>query len=58
MKNLLSRPGVGPFSAAIIMAKIAIIGYLSSPKKLVKWAEQASMVFQSGHKKKNHWKNP
>ena len=52
MKILLSIPGVGPFSAAIILAEIADIGYFPSPKKLVKWAGLAPRVYQSGHKKK------
>ncbi|MHA1249550.1 MAG: IS110 family transposase [Candidatus Helarchaeota archaeon] len=58
MKILLSIPGVEHFSAAIILAEIADTGYFPSPKKLVKWAGLEPRVYQSGHKKKNNWKDP
>ena len=51
MKLLLTIPGVGPNTAAAILAEIADISYFSSPKKLTKWAGLAPRVYQSGHRK-------
>ena len=51
MELLLSIPGVGPDTAAIVLAEIADISYFDNPSSLVKWAGLAPRVFQSGHKK-------
>lgn len=51
MKLLLSVPGIGPDTAATILAEIADISYFPSPKHLAKWAGLAPRVYQSGHRK-------
>ena len=51
MKLLLTIPGVGPDTAATILAEIADISYFKRPSKLVKWAGLAPRVYQSGHRK-------
>ena len=51
MKLLLTIAGVGPDSAATIVAEIADVSYFSSPNKLAKWAGLAPRVYQSGHRK-------
>ncbi|MFX1296607.1 MAG: IS110 family transposase [Promethearchaeota archaeon] len=51
MKLLLSIPGVGPDTAATILAEIADISYFPTPAKLAKWAGLAPRVYQSGHRK-------
>jgi len=48
---LLSIPGVGPDTAAIVLAEIADISYFNNPSSLVKWTGLAPRVYQSGHKK-------
>ena len=50
--QLLSVPGIGPDTAAIILAEVVDISYFASPAKLAKWAGLAPRVFQSGHRKK------
>lgn len=52
MRLLLTIPGVGPDTAAIMLAEIVDISYFSSPAKLVKWAGLAPRVYQSGHRKR------
>ncbi|MHA1649260.1 MAG: transposase [Candidatus Helarchaeota archaeon] len=52
MKLLLSIPGIGPDTAAVILAEIVDISYFPKPAKLVKWAGLAPWVFQSGHRKR------
>jgi len=52
MKLLLSIPGIGPDTAAVILAEIVDISYFPNPAKLVKWAGLAPRVFQSGHRKR------
>jgi len=52
MKLLLSIPGVGPDTAAVILAEIVDISYFPAPAKLVKWAGLAPRVYQSGHRKR------
>ena len=52
MRLLLTIPGIGPDTAAIILAEIVDISYFSSPEKLVKWAGLAPRVYQSGHRKR------
>jgi transposase len=49
MKLLLRIPGVGPDTAATILAEIADISYFPTPKHLAKWAGLAPRVYQSGH---------
>lgn len=51
MKLLLSIPGVGPDTAATMLAEIADISYFPTPAKLAKWAGLAPRVYQSGHRK-------
>ena len=51
MELLLTIPGVGPDTAATILAEIADISYFKNPSKLVKWAGLAPRVYQSGHRK-------
>jgi len=51
MKLLLSIPGVGPDTAATILAEIADISYFPRPVQLAKWAGLAPRVHQSGHHK-------
>ena len=51
MKLLLTIAGVGPDTAATIVAEIADISYFPSPSKLAKWAGLAPRVYQSGHRK-------
>ena len=45
MKLLLTIPGVGPNTAAAVLAEIADISYFSSSKKLVKWTGLAPRVY-------------
>jgi transposase len=52
MRLLLTIPGVGPDTAAIMLAEIVDISYFSRPEKLVKWAGLAPRVYQSGHRKR------
>ena len=52
MQLLLTIPGVGPDTAAIMLAEIVDISYFSKPEKLVKWAGLAPRVYQSGHRKR------
>jgi len=52
MRLLLTIPGVGPDTAAIMLTEIVDISYFSSPAKLVKWARLAPRVYQSGHRKR------
>ena len=52
MKILLSIPGVGPDTAAIVLAEIVDIKLFSKPEKLVKWSGLAPRILQSGHRKK------
>ena len=52
MKLLLSIPGVGPDTAAIVLAEIVDIKLFAKPEKLVKWSGLAPRVLQSGHRKK------
>lgn len=51
MRMIVSIPGVGPDTAAKIIAEIVDIAYFPSPKQLVKWAGLAPRVHQSGHRK-------
>ena len=51
MELLLSIPGVGPDTAAIILSELADISYFDNPSSLAKWAGLAPKVYQSGHKK-------
>ena len=51
MELLLSIPGVGPDTAAIVLSEIADISYFEKPASLAKWAGLAPRVYQSGHKK-------
>lgn len=52
MQVLLSIPGVGPDTAATLLAEIVDIKLFTKPEKLVKWAGLAPRVLQSGHRKK------
>lgn len=52
MKLLLTIGGIGPDTAAAIIAEIVDISYFPRPEKLVKWAGLAPKVMQSGHRKK------
>lgn len=52
MELLLSIPGVGPDTAAIVLAEVVDIKLFSKPEKLVKWSGLAPRVLQSGHRKK------
>jgi transposase len=52
MKLLLSIPGIGPDTAAVILAEIVDISYFPQPAKLAKWAGLAPRVHQSGHRKR------
>ena len=52
MKLLLTIPGIGPDTAAIVLAEIVDISYFKKPEKLAKWAGLAPRVYQSGHRKK------
>jgi len=51
MKLLISIPGVGPDTAATILAEIADISYFPTSKQLAKWAGLTPRVYQSGHRK-------
>ncbi|MFX0102268.1 MAG: IS110 family transposase [Candidatus Hodarchaeota archaeon] len=51
MRLLLSIPGIGPDTAAKVIAEIVDVSYFPSAKKLVKWAGLAPRVYQSGHRK-------
>nr|MDO8117944.1 IS110 family transposase [Candidatus Sigynarchaeota archaeon] len=51
MRLLVSIPGIGPDTAAKVIAEIVDIAYFPSPKQLVKWAGLAPRVHQSGHRK-------
>lgn len=51
MRILLSLPGIGPETAAIILAELVDVSYFKSPEQLVKWAGLAPRVYQSGHRK-------
>jgi len=51
MELLLSIPGIGPDTAAIILSEIADISYFDNPASLAKWVGLAPKVYQSGHKK-------
>jgi len=51
MQLLISIPGIGPDTAAKVIAEIVDIAYFPSPKQLVKWAGLAPRVHQSGHRK-------
>lgn len=51
MELLLSIPGIGPDTAAIILSELADISYFKNPSSLAKWAGLAPRVYQSGHKK-------
>ena len=50
MEILLSVPGIGPDTAAIILAEIISVDYFPTPQKLAKWVGLAPRVSQSGHK--------
>lgn len=52
MKLLLTIPGIGPDTAAIMLAEIVDISYFEKPEKLAKWAGLAPKVYQSGHRKR------
>jgi len=52
MELLLSIPGVGPDTAAIVLAEVIDVKLFSKPEKLVKWSGLAPRVLQSGHRKK------
>ncbi len=52
MRTLLSVLGIGPDTAAAVLAEIVAISYFRSPEKLVKWAGLAPKVKQSGHRKR------
>jgi transposase len=52
MKLLMSIPGVGPDTAAEVLAELVDISYFQTPAKLVKWAGLAPRVHQSGHRKR------
>ena len=51
MRILLSIPGVGPDTAAVILAELVDVSYFKTPGKLAKWAGLAPRVYQSGHRK-------
>jgi hypothetical protein len=51
MELLLSIPGIGPDTAAIVLSELADISYFDNPASLAKWAGLAPKVYQSGHKK-------
>jgi len=51
MRILLSIPGVGPDTAAIILAELVDVSYFKTPGKLAKWTGLAPRVYQSGHRK-------
>ncbi|NMC08695.1 MAG: IS110 family transposase [Candidatus Lokiarchaeota archaeon] len=51
MQLLISIPGIGPDTAAKVIAEIVDIAYFPSPKQLVKWTGLAPRVHQSGHRK-------
>ena len=51
MKLLLGVPGIGPDTAAIVLAELVDINYFSSPNKLAKWSGLAPRVLQSGTRK-------
>ena len=52
MELLLTIPGVGPDTAAIVLAEVIDVKLFSKPEKLVKWSGLAPRVLQSGHRKK------
>ena len=52
MELLLTIPGVGPDTAAIVLAEVVDVKLFSKPEKLVKWSGLAPRVLQSGHRKK------
>lgn len=52
MKLLLTIPGVGPDTAAVVIAEMVNVSFFASPKKLAKWAGLVPRVYQSGHRKK------
>lgn len=51
MELLLSIPGIGPDTAAIVLSELADISYFENPSSLAKWVGLAPKVYQSGHKK-------
>jgi len=52
MEILISIKGVGPDTAASILAEVVDIGLFSSSAKLAKWTGLAPKVNQSGHRKR------
>jgi len=53
MKLLMSIPGIGPDTAAEVLAEIVDISYFPTAPQLMKWAGLAPRVHQSGHRKRS-----